>query len=124
MDLPKTRHCCPIDNRSGVYRILREGKRPSVDNPVFRRGIGAYIGPKIIWEQQSSDKDDESASVPSTYPTYRTQTPLYPGISGPEENHNAGYQGQGEPSRSPDEVITDGNSEELDEGEFQRLMDE
>ena len=124
MDLPKTRHCCPIDNRSGVYRILRDGKRPPVDNPVFRRGVGAYIGPNIVWGQRGSNKNDKDTIFPSTNPPYRAPTPLYSGASGSETNYNQGNQGQGQSSRSPNEVITHDDSEELDEGEFQRLMDE
>ena len=124
MELPKTRHCCPIDNRSGVYRILRDGKRPSVDNPVFRRGVGAYIGPNIVWGQRSGSKNDENADFPQAYSPHRTQTLLHQGTGGPEVNYGPRDQRQGEPSGSFNEAITYDSSEELDEGEFQRLINE
>ena len=124
MDLPTTRHCCPVDNRSGVYRILRNGKRPPVDKPVFRRGVGAYIGPNIIWGQRSSNQDDKDTNLPPAHSPHRTQTPLHSGTSGQEVGHCQRDQGQGEFSRPLDETVTYDSSEELDEGEFQRLIDE
>ena len=124
MDLPTTRHCCPIDNRSGVYCILRDGKRPSVDNPVFRRGVGAYIGPNIVWGQRGSNQNDEGTNVPQTYPSHRTQTPFHQGTGGSETNHSPRNQGQGKPSRPLDEITANDDSEGLDEEEFQQLMNE
>ena len=56
MDLLKTRHCCPINNRSGVYRILRDGKRPSVDNPVLEEVSGPISVPRLHGDNEAAIK--------------------------------------------------------------------
>ena len=95
-----------------------------MDNPVFRRGVRAYIGPNIVWGQRSRNKNDKNTILPSTNPPYRAPTPLHSGTSGPGISCNQGNQGQGESSGSLDKIIAHDDSEELDEGEYQGLIDE
>ena len=90
----------------------------------FSRGVGAYIRPNIVWEQRSSNKNDKNTILPSTNPPYRAPTPLHSGTSGLRINYNEGNQGQGESSGSLDKIIAHDDSEELDEAECQRLIDE
>ena len=71
-----------------------------------------------------SHQDDEEPSIRSTDTPYRIQTPLHPGASGSEIDHSQRDPREGEPCRPFDEVITNDGSEEMDEGDFHRLMEE
>ena len=95
-----------------------------MDVPVFRRGIGVYANPDVIYRQRSSNQNDESTSIPSEDSPYRASTPLYPGTSGPTINNSQRDTGEGEPSRPFHEIITHDETEEMDKGDFQRLMEE
>ena len=124
MELPQAGHYCPIDNRSGVYRMLRNNKGHTVDAPVFRRGVGAYTNTDVIYRQRGSNQDDENTGVSSPDTSHRTQAPLHTRISGSKITYYQWDPREGESSGSLDKTVTYDSSEELEEGEFQRLIDE
>ena len=124
MEFPEAGHYCPVDNRSGVYRMLRNNKRHSMDAPVFRRGVGAYTNPDLIYRQRSSHEDDENPGVPSTEPAYRAQTPFYPRDGRSEISNYQRDPRERESCRPFDEIVTNDGTEEMDERDFQRLMNE
>ena len=104
--------------------MLRNCKRYSVDTPSFRRGVGIYGNPDFICGQRGNHKDDENPDFPSTNSAYRTQASFHSGNGGPESNCSQRDPRQGESSGPFNKAIAHDNSEELDESEFQRLIDE
>ena len=104
--------------------MLRNSQRHPVDSPVFRRGVGAYINPYVIYGQRGGHKNDEESGIPPSDTPHRAQTPLHSGTGGSEVSYNQRDPMEGESCRPFDEIITNDGSEEMDEGDFQRLIKE
>ena len=122
MELRKAGHYYPINNRSGVYCMLRNNERHQVDILVCRRGIGAYTNTDLIYLQQRSHQNDKITSISPTNSPHTTHTPFHSGNGGTDISYSKRDPENGESYRPFDETVTNDEYEEMDEREFLRLI--
>ena len=79
----------------------------------------------IVCRQRSCNQVNQDTNLPPSEPTYRTPTPLYQGIGGPEVGYNERDNWEGEPSMPTNQTPADGQTNGMDEEVmFEKLFNE
>ena len=114
---------CTVDNRSRVYRMLRNGQRPEMDTTT-PNGVRDTADCETLHGQRGGNQINENTNLPLQNPPCRTQMALHQGNGGPETTHSSGYSWEGEPSGCTYQTSTNECDQQMEDGDMQRLMDE
>ena len=123
MDIKTTRDNGPVDNRSRVYRLLRNGQRPEMGTTTHD-GTRHDPSCETLHRQRSSDQTYENSNIPSPNPTCGAQVALYPGTSRSEVAHSSRDSREGESGRHTHEINTNEYRQPMEEEGMWNVTDE